>query len=156
MCYPSPTRVRRAGRVAPSGLRSLRARGLGWRVGCSHRGPGRLLPSRLSSALILSRPCSSPLPLLQTQRVSPRFSFPALHSTVLCYHTAQPAASLPEPPSQEQGSLSAPGDMDLGAAAADSLANWGATVGPSSSGLEPASLGEHPVLPQRGEKIPSP
>ena len=89
-------------------------------------------------------PAPLPPPLLQVtasrlssqagghQRVSPCLSFPAPHSMVPCWHTAQPTASLPEPPRQEQGSLSVLGTWIW---VLPRLANWGVTVGPSSSGL---------------------
>ena len=96
------------------------------------QGPGRHRPKqpRLCPNPVPGQPpgpAPLPPPILQVaasrlssqagghQRVSPCLSFPAPHSMVPCWHIAQPTASLPEPPNQEQGSLSAPGDMDLGA-----------------------------------------
>ena len=175
MWYPSPTGVRRVGRVAPSGLRSLMATALARGSVAPTRGLVGIAPSSLSSALILSRaslpallllpasPSSLLSSLLSSQAggnwwVSPCSSFPALRSTVPGWHTAQPTASLLAPPSQSKGALL--------------LGTWtwvlqqltGLPTGEQLSvpppqtlqDSQPASLGEHTVLPQRAEKIPPP
>lgn len=178
MWYPSPTvttGVRRAGRVAPSGLRSLMARGLGWRVGCSHRGPGRHRPKQpqlCPHSLPGQPPGPAPPPHLSfppsvLPAVLPSvlpgwrkpvglpmllFPSPPLHGPRLAHCSANCQPSGTSQP--EQGSLG-PGDVDLGAAAVDRVANWGATVGPSSSdtsGLPTCILGGAPCpSPERGE-----
>ena len=143
------------------------ARGLGWRVGCSHRGLVGIVPSSLSSALIL---CRASLPaLLLSRHLSFKLQHPVcpprLEDTSGSLHAStsqppipwSPAGTLPSqlPAFRNLPARSKGASLLLGTWiwVLPRLANWGVTVGPSSSGLPTCLLRGAPCpSPERREK----